>query len=496
MLGGTLLALGVLIRAALYFPLAMFQIDSDAVLSGLCAFRVADGHYPVFFPGGTRLSAASCYLAAGYFHLFGAGRVGLALTGLTWGTLYLLFTLLFLQAILGRKAACLAMLFAIVPAEQFMTVTYVPWAYGEIIASCAATLWLAVLWRSNGALRQRLLFGLSVGLGIWFSLETLMVALPAIVWIAIGRRRLMLGESAAALLAALVGSMPFLLWNAARGFPSLTQNWASQPVSGIAQAWSNLVWLLMYTLPKLFFRSSGWWSETTLLIAAYAVVAIGFGVGLRRNAKAADCQYSPRDIGMLLLLVFIACVSIFSLSEAGSDRGWTVRYIAPLYQVAPLFCAIGIEALWRWSKVLSIAAVAALLVPNLLLYGLPGSSLRAGLTAELSDDARVREVLVRDHVQMVYGDYFSVYHLNFDSHERIAGVPSVAAVDYYRYGERLGASPVRWALLGGRDEVRRLAREVHAGGSLSRDGDLWLFVADRPAQDAAKLLAALRSSNS
>jgi hypothetical protein len=31
-----LLLFGVAIRAALYFPLAMYQFDSDAVLSGLC----------------------------------------------------------------------------------------------------------------------------------------------------------------------------------------------------------------------------------------------------------------------------------------------------------------------------------------------------------------------------------------------------------------------------------------------------------------------------
>ena len=110
-----LLAIGLLVRAALYFPLAMFQIDSDAVLSGLCAFRVAAGEHPLFFPGGTRLGAASCYLSAGYFHLFGQGRVALDLTSLTWGALYLIFTLLFLRAVLGNKLACVAFVFAVFP---------------------------------------------------------------------------------------------------------------------------------------------------------------------------------------------------------------------------------------------------------------------------------------------------------------------------------------------------------------------------------------------
>lgn len=288
MLALAMLLIGLLIRFALYFPLALFQIDSDAILSGLCAFRVADGHLPVFFPGGTRLSAASCYLAAGYFHLFGPGRAGLALTGLTWGALYLVFTLLFLRVMLGRKLACLAFLFAIVPSEQFMTVTYAPWGYGEIVASCAATLWLAALWRSGGVLSQRLCFGLSVGLGLWFSMETLMVALPAIAWISLKRRGAMIGESIAALCAAVIGAMPFWLGNVGHGFPSLTANWASRPTSGVGQAFDNFMWLITYMLPKLLFRSSGWWSETTLLIVAYALVAIGFVIALRRNKYRSD----------------------------------------------------------------------------------------------------------------------------------------------------------------------------------------------------------------
>ncbi len=487
-----MLTIGLLIRFALYFPLALFQIDSDAILSGLCAFRVADGHLPVFFPGGTRLSAASCYVAAGYFHLFGPGRVGLALTGLTWGALYLMFTLLFLRAMLGRKLACLAFLFAIVPSEQFMTVTYAPWAYGEIVASCAATLWLATLWRSGGALWQRLCFGLSIGLGLWFSMETLMLALPAIAWISLKRRGAMIGESIAALCAAAIGAMPFWLGNVGRGFPSLTANWASRPTSGVGQAFDNFIWLSTYMLPKLLFRSSGWWSETTILIIAYALVAIGFVFAIRRNKYSSDCLYSPRDAGLLILLVFVAGMLIFSASEAGTGRGWTVRYIAPLYLVIPLFCGLGVGALGTRSKSLAVGLVAALLVPNLLRYGLPGSPLRAELTAELTNELRVCDLLERNHIQMVYGDYFWVYHLNFDSRERVAGVPSAPFVDYLSYGAKLGTAPVRWGLLGGSDEVHRLAGSLRTRGTLTRDGDLWLFISDRPASDAAQLLVALR----
>ena len=491
--GLVLLLAGVVIRVALYFPLSMYQFDSDAVLSGLCAFRVAEGHLPAFFPGGSRLSAASCYVAATYFHFLGPGRVGLALTGLTWSTLYLIFTLLFLRATLAPRLACVAYLFAVVPAEQFMTVTYAPWAYGEIMASCAATLWLAARWRNDGALWQRVVFGFSVGLGLWFSLETLMIALPAIVWIALKRRNRMINEAIEAVPAAIVGALPLIIGNVTSGFPTLTQNWASRPVANAAQFFDNFAWVLSYELPNLLFRSSGWWSETTLFIAAYAIVAIGFAIAFRRNSRDPSSPNDVREVAQLLAFALAATVLIFSLAQAGSVRGWTDRYVAPFYVVVPLFLGIGVAALWRWSRVLAVVCVGALLVPNLLLYGLPGSPLRAELTTELRDDDRLRALLAQDDVRMVYGNYVWVYHLNFDTHTRVAAIPFMGP-DYLSYGAGLGTAPVRWAAIGNLGEVHKEARVAGAHGLITRDGPLYVFIADRAAPNAALLLAQLRGA--
>ncbi len=480
-----LFAMGMLVRAALYFPLAMYQLDSDAVIAGLCAFRVAGGHLPVFLPGGTRVGAASCYVAAAYFHLFGAGRVGLALTGLTWGALYLAFSLLFLRATVGRKLACLGFVFAIVPPEQFMTVTYAPWGYGEIMASCAATLWLAALWRNGAGFWQRVAFGFSVGLGLWFSIQTLMIVLPAVVWIGLKRGRAALREAIPLLPAALVGFLPYLLGNMAHGFPSLTSNWASRPASSWGQVWDNFTWLMTYLLPKLFIRGyAGFWSLPALLALAYIVVLVGFVIAWRRKNV---------EVRQLALLVLAAVVLIFSFSHAGTIRGWTVRYIAPLYVVAPVACAIGIAAIWRRSKWLAVAVVAALVVPNLLLYGLPGSAQRADLATQLRNDERLRALLNRRGIRMVYGNYVWVYHLNFDSGERIAGVPFYAPFDYYAYGGALGTAPVRWAVEGGKDEALEWVRATGARGTTTTNGDLFVFIPDRPAPNAAKLLMTLRS---
>ena len=375
-----------------------------------------------------------------------------------------------------------------------MTVTYPPWGYGEIVASCAATLWLAALWRREGLLWQRVCFGLSVGIGIWFSLQTLMIVLPAIAWIALRRRSAMFKESSSAIAATVAGALPFILGNLAHGFPSFTQNWASRTVPSIGAAWDNFVWLLTYLLPHLLFRSSGWWSETTVLVIAFAVAALGFTMELPRTTSNSVRPYSPRELGTLLLLVFVVSIGMFSASQAGMIRGWTVRYIAPLYVVVPVFLGLGVEGLWSVSRALSIATVAALLVPNLLCYGLPGSALRAQLTTEWSDYTRLERSLANHQIQLVYGDYTWVYDLNFDSRERIAAVPKVPLYDYFDYGGKLGNSPVRWAAIGAPDELEREARSVGARGALAKYGQVWLFIANRPAPDAARLLTTLRTN--
>ncbi|HEY5427040.1 MAG TPA: hypothetical protein VIJ77_10850 [Candidatus Tumulicola sp.] len=497
MLGGALLAAGLLVRAALYFPLAAFPIDSDGVLAGLCAFRIEGGHYPAFFPGGTRLSAASCYVAAAFFGAIGPGRTGLALTGLTWGALYLAFTLAFLRAVLGRRAACAAFVFAAFPAAAFVTVTYVPWGYGEIVASCAATLWLAALWRGDGRPWQRLGFGIGVGFGIWISLQTLVVAVPAVVWIALARRRTIVRESGLALAGALAGATPFWIGNAGRGFPSFTQNWASRPASSFAQVWANLAWVVTAPLPQLlFYQLAGWWSLSTAIVVGYVLTGAGFIAAVSRNARGRDAPVGARAAGLLVLLVAAAAIGFYAASQAGSVRGWTVRYIAPLYVVIPLLCGIGVSALWQRSRWLAVAAVAAIVVPNLTLYSLPGTAARAVLAARLHADDRLGALLARDRVRMVYGDYFDVYDLNFDTHESVAGVPAIPALDYLDYAGALPASGVRWALLG-RDagRIRAWAGALGVRGTTTAVGDRTLFVAGSPAGGTARLLTALRRAS-
>lgn len=484
--------MGFALRVVLYFPLAAFPIDSDGVLAGLCALAVRGGQHPAFFPGGYRLGAASCYVTAAYFAFGGVSRTALALTGLTWGTLYLAASFAFARAALGGRAACLAIAFAAFPAAAFLTVTYVPWGYGEIAASCAATLWLAVLVRRRESIWLAAAFGLSAGAGVWMSLQTAMVTVPALVWIVVHRRPTG-REWLACVVAACGGALPWLVANLSGGFPTFAHNWVAVPVSGTGAIWSNALWFFTSPLPQLFAYGGApsiWIPLTTgLLLALGAVVA-----SLRDDAATSEGALRPRELAWLCAGVAVATFLLDVCSTAGSVRGWTVRYLAPLYVVAPVAFAFGIDFLWRSRlHALAVAAMALLILPNVALYDLPGTPGRAALRAQLEADREMRDFLAVQRIGLVYGDYFDVYHMNFDAHGTAAAVPSIAALDYLGYGTKASGPAVGWAVVlppGG--EIPPDVVRLSGGGRIERFGGTRLFVASRASGDVPGLLAALR----
>ncbi len=107
-------------------------------------------------------------------------------------------------------------------------------------------------------------------------------------------------------------------------------------------------------VPKLLFHEpGGLLSPCTPIIAGFAILAAGFAITVRRERRFDDAL-------TLLWLVLASCFLIYVASNAGSMRGWTVRYIAPLYLVVPVFCAIGLLAYRRRLRWLAVIAAGLL----------------------------------------------------------------------------------------------------------------------------------------
>jgi hypothetical protein len=183
------------------------------------------------------------------------------------------------------------------------------------------------------------------------------------------------------------------------------------------------------------------------------------------------------------------------ISEPGSIRGWTARYIAPLYLVMPLLMAIGIARLGRIGPWLAALPAVILLGVNLAFYSLPGSASRQALTAELSRHQRLRERLAEAGVDAVVGDFWLIYHVNFDSGRKLGAVPFQRHSDYFDVAGRLPAQGLRWAMVAtNADELWRRAARVGARGTVIDFEQLKLFLPDPAATGLATsdLLQALR----
>jgi hypothetical protein len=353
-------------------------------------------------------------------------------------------------------------------------------------------LWLAVRLRGRESMWLAAAFGLSAGAGVWMSLQTAMVTVPALVWI-VAHRRPTRREWFACAGGACAGASPWLVANASAGFPTFAQNWVAVPVSGAGALWSNALWFFTSPLPQLF--TYGGTPATWLPLTAGLLLALGALVAsLRDDAATSDGGLRPRELAWLCAGVALATFLLDVFSTAGSVRGWTVRYLAPLYVVAPAALALGIDWLWRSRlRALAFVALALLMLPNVALYDLPGTPGRAVLRAQLDADREMRDFLASHRIGLVYGDYFDVYHINFDARGTAVAVPSIPALDYLGYGATLGRSPVAWAVvLPPGAGVPAAVAGLGGGGRVEGFGGTRLFVASHRSGDAAGLLAALR----
>ena len=123
---------GIGLRVAYTFPVHRFPADGDALMTGIRAFRILEGHTPVFYSG-VRIGALESYGHAALFALFGASRTTISITPLVSTCLMLLAFFFLARRLVGRRAACFALLVFAFPPASFLLWTYMPNGYPETV---------------------------------------------------------------------------------------------------------------------------------------------------------------------------------------------------------------------------------------------------------------------------------------------------------------------------------------------------------------------------
>jgi len=447
---------GLCVFGVLSYPAHQYLGDSDSVISGLCAVDVLNGTHWLFFPSGYRLGPHSCYVGAVWVAIMGQTREALAAITMVYIVVFLTFVFLALRVALGRKAALTGTLAAAFPPLQYVLFIEPPWGYGEIMACTAITLWFGFVLLFRPVLRSKrmsLLFGLTFGLTIWTSPQSLMVTGPLILLLLVRRVFPSLWDLALLTVGTVAGLWAYLVTILQKGTAPFASSFATRPVDSIGQLTANIHYLSTHVLP-LFFLNSGLPPQTPaqgfmflVLVAAAGVTAWIAWKGLWQWERPG---FRMRNglLACFTIAVIATSVVLFVISGAGSIRGWTTRYLAPLFFVVPLLAANLCQmAIRRRVGSIVVIAVVALSTFNGLTYRYPNNQYRVEQTLALATDRKDYDWLVSRSRAVVLGEFWAVYRLNFGFGTSLTAVPTTL-IDYNFRGERLlSRSDFRLALI-------------------------------------------------
>src|SRR5689334_12428092 len=203
--------------------------NSDEGNMGILARHVAyNGEWPTFFYGLPYMGPVEGYVAALFFHLFGASLVSLRLALLPFYVGFLI-GMYFLTRLLYTRRLALAMvlLFSLGSDELFARELKAVGEYPEMMAftawMCLLVAWLVLTSTPlrEGERRTRgqrvviyALLGLLIGLAIWVDLIILpFVALSVVLLLLVCRHELGSKAGLALLLGFVVGLMPLIIYN-------------------------------------------------------------------------------------------------------------------------------------------------------------------------------------------------------------------------------------------------------------------------------------------
>jgi 4-amino-4-deoxy-L-arabinose transferase-like glycosyltransferase len=455
-----LIAVGSLLRLAYAFPTHKFVPDADSLLSGLRTLDILGGKLRVFYSY-VRIGALECYMHVPAMWLLGVSRAAISVAPLLSAVATLVFFFLFVRELLGRRTAAFALLFLALPPPAYIGWTYMPNGYPETVLLCASTLYLAArIARGAQGNGWPLTLGLSVGLGLWQSFQTLTCALPAGIWLfacrpdLLRRKRFLLIGFAGLVL----GSSPWILYNLKHPWGTFRGNFVVQPVVGAQSVAANAAYFFRYNLPHLltgidFFHPPTPTTklENLLRVPVLAVYALGFlaFVSLASLRRRRDERFeSPglRSAGLVLLIAATIGVSDV-VSAAGAGRGLTVRYVLPLLFVAAVALGASVSLLWRRSRFVAATAAGIVLLFNVLGYEWPWTAYRQAWRQLDQQDRALVSFLEGHGVRWICGNYWVVYPFNFISVRQVTAVPFQPDHDHYAYAQSLSPGPSNWALV-------------------------------------------------
>ena len=445
---------GVLVGSALriwIFTSPLSALESDEAVVGLMALRALDGDLSVFYWGALYGGSQEALLTAAAFAVAGPSVLLLKLVSLAIYAFAAVFVLLVGRRTVGEPAARLgAAIFWLWPPFLVWWSTKARAYFGSGLLLGLAALLLALRLRERDSKRDAALLGFVLGLGVWATLQSMLLALPGLVWLA-WRRPRAYRLAPWALAPAVVGAAPWLAWNLRHGGNAVFPRSVVGSETSYGERFADLFTIVLPTWLGLRAPyTHDWLVGRTLGVAALVLSLVAFAVLLVRRPPGSE--------------PLLVCVVMFPFLYAASSFAFLVaepRYLVFIGPVLALLIAAALVPRGAW-----VAAAALVILGAISVAGLAQLE-RQGRYAPLRVPADIRPalaVLERHGVDRVLANYWLAYRITFESDERIIASPA----GFWRYRPyhdtvRAERRPGRVFLAGSPNERRERARLLGQG---------------------------------
>jgi 4-amino-4-deoxy-L-arabinose transferase-like glycosyltransferase len=381
-------------------------LDADEAVWGLMTRHALEGELAVFFWGQAYGGTHEVLLSIPVFALAGSSAAAVRVVPLALFAVASLLVWRVGRRTIGEPAAtAAAVFFAIWPPYLVWKSTRAHGFYGSMLVLSLLVLLFTLRLGERPSRRDAAALGVCLGLGWWAGPATAVIALPAVLWLAVRLRADAL-RIWPALPAAVVGALPWLIWNLSHDFASLDASFESGGT--YTDHVRTFFWATFPTMLSLRTPFTLEWITVEALTRAVTVAAFLLLVSMLLRDP-------PRRLLGAVALTYPVLQSLSPFATLNEEP----RYLVLL---APVL-ALGIADVA--ARTLSRATLAAILLAGLSVFGIHelnrqeppvppvgGVRVPADVGPALQTLERLGERRVRAH-------YAIAYRITFESRERI-----------------------------------------------------------------------------
>jgi hypothetical protein len=391
--------------------------NADEAVVGLMTRHVLDGELTTFYWGQAYGGSQEALLTAPVFWIGGSSWLALRMIPIALSAVAALLVWRVGRRTIGEPAALVAAgVFWIWPPFVLYQLVHQQGFYASNVVYCGLLLLLALRLVERRDRTRVGLFGLVLGLAFWQTAQIVPVAAGVIGW-TIWRQARHLRQLWMAVPFAVLGALPWIIWNARHG-------WESLDMPDYGDKAHSLRLLVSPVLPMMVGLRAPFSAELLLPAALTYLIYIGLVAAFAYGAFKARHRSSSILYVVVAVFPFVYVISPKTVHSLG-----TPRFIVVLGPVLALLLAQIATRYLRAAAILALAFVVSAVTLHRMdqwFGSRPSQTTQAkGLGPRHAvqwvprDLGPLVSALNRLRLDHVYADYWLAYRLDFDTRERI-----------------------------------------------------------------------------